>query len=109
MQKEELDQLLKQSWEEPQAVRNLQSVVIQIEEVVRDVGAREVVYDLVASVLFMGERLRELEVRMVGGTPVEENERMLARRRVETQKGKVQRDYTPTEPDYDPTDREWKF
>lgn len=109
MTKEELDKLLKQSWEQPQAVNNLKVITEEIKVVVKDKPARELVFDLIASVLFMGERLRELEVRVGGGTPVEENMREADRRRVAIQKAKLEREYQPTKQEYDPTEREWKF
>jgi len=109
MHKEDLEQLLKQSWDDNQSITNLRSVAIQVERTIGNQVTKEMVYDLIASVLFIGERVRELEVRVVGGSPNEENQRRLDRIGLEVQKNKVRPDHQPVEPDYDPTEQEWKF
>lgn len=109
MRKEELDQCLKESWEEPKALRNLQVVASQVEIQVCEESLKEALYDLMAAVLFMSERLREVELRVAGGNPVEENTRMAELRAMEMRKERALGKHQPTAPDYDPTEREWKF
>lgn len=109
MRKEDLDQYLQESWEEPKSLRNLQVVAAQVELSVPEQELREALYDLMAAVLFMSERLREVELRVAGGNPVEENTRMSALRAMEIRKERALGNHQPTAPDYDPTEREWKF
>src|SRR5574338_807736 len=109
MRKEDLDQCLKESWAEPQALRNLQAVASRVEAQVCEESLKEALYDLMATVLFMAERLREVELRVAGGSPVEENTRVAALRAMAVRKERAQGNHQPTAPDYDPTEREWKF
>lgn len=98
MSKDDVDQQLNTSWELPEIVDKLRHVVAEVEETVPNQRTKDMMYELVELVLQCGERLHELETRMVGyGNPVEENARRDERIRMDLQKDRrdgVERDET---------------
>lgn len=98
MSKDDVDQQLNTSWELPEIVDKLRHVVAEVEETVPNQRTKDMMYELVELVLQCGERLHELETRMVGyGNPVEENARREEQIRMDLQKDRregVERDET---------------
>jgi len=87
MTKDEVSQQLSTSWELPVTVRRLETVVEEIGHCVPGVRTKALMYDLVEIVMECGERVHELESRMMAGSPVESNKQQHERMRIENMKG----------------------
>ncbi len=87
MSKDEIEQSLNQSWEKPDCVRVLKGIVQKIKESVPAPKTREMMYDLVDVVIQMGERVHDLEIRMVAYGARENLQAREERIRVDIKKG----------------------
>ncbi len=87
MTKDEVDQQLSTSWELPETVRRLRQVVEEIEECVPGEKTKGLMYELVEIVMECGERVHELESRMVAGSPIESSKQQGERMRIDNMKG----------------------
>lgn len=86
MTKDEVDHQLDTSWELPETVSRLKKVVEEIEECVPGDRTKELMYELVEIVLECGERVHEMESRLMAGSPVESSKQRDERIRIDVMK-----------------------
>lgn len=86
MSKDEVEQSLQQSWERVESVKLLRGIVEEIDRSVPGDRTKEMMYDLVDLVLSMGERVHDLELRLVSYGAQEHLQDQQERIRVDTKK-----------------------
>jgi hypothetical protein len=87
MTKQEIQVFLDEADEDPGVVRKLREVVQEVDDNVPGDRTKEMMYDLVGTVLMLGERVRDIEYRLVPGDVRSELKRQSMKHARKEQKG----------------------
>ncbi len=82
MTRDKVNHQLNTSWELPETVHRLREIVGEVEEFIPGEKTKDLMYELVEIVMECGERVHDLESKIMSGSPIETNKQHEERIRI---------------------------